>query len=92
MIRSDELILTHDSAAARRRRWSWALGFLALITCPCHVPLLALTLSGTAAGALLTAHFDVALMLFTGAFLLFALRRHLGLARQGDRRPMTLSH
>ncbi|MBA3494207.1 MAG: mercury resistance protein [Gammaproteobacteria bacterium] len=70
MIRSDELILTHDSAAARRRRWSRALGFLALITCPCHVPLLALALSGTAAGALLTAHFDAALMLFTAAFLL----------------------
>ena len=70
MIRSDELILTHDSAAARRRRWSWALGFLALITCPCHVPLLALSLSGTAAGALLAAHFDKTVMLFSVLFLL----------------------
>jgi len=70
MIKSDEFILTHDSAPTRRRRWSCALGFLALITCPCHVPLLALALSGTAAGALLTVHFDAALMLFTVAFLL----------------------
>lgn len=70
MIKSDEFILTHDSAPARRRRWSWALGFLAPITCPCHVPLLALALSGTAAGALLAAHFDKALMLFSVLFLL----------------------
>lgn len=70
MIKSDEFILTHDSAPARRRRWSCALGFLALITCPCHVPLLALALSGTAAGALLAAHFETALMLFSVLFLL----------------------
>jgi mercuric ion transport protein len=69
MIKSDELILTHDSAPTRRRRWSYAFGFLALITCPCHVPLFALALSGTAAGALLAAHFEAALMLFTVAFL-----------------------
>ena len=43
---------------------------LALITCPCHVPLLALALSGTAAGALLAAHFETALMLFSVLFLL----------------------
>ena len=38
--------------------------------CPCHVPLLALALSGTAAGALLAAHFDEAVMLFSVLFLL----------------------
>ena len=70
MIKSDELIRTRDPAPARRRRWSWALGFLALITCPCHVPLPALALSGTAAGALLAAHFDKTLMLFSVLFLL----------------------
>lgn len=68
MIKSDELILTH--APTRRRRWSCALGFLAFITCPCHVPLLAIALSGTAARALLAAHFDKALMLFSALFLL----------------------
>ncbi|MGH8647299.1 MAG: broad-spectrum mercury transporter MerE [Gammaproteobacteria bacterium] len=60
----------HDPSPARRRWWSYALGLLALVTCPCHVPLLALALSGTVAGALLTVHFDAALMLFTVAFLL----------------------
>ena len=70
MIKSDELILTHDSAPARRRLWSSALGLLALITCPCHVPLLALILSGTAAGALLAAHFETTLILFSVLFLL----------------------
>ena len=70
MIKTDELIRTHDPAPARRRQWSRVLGFLALITCPCHVPLLALTLSGTAAGALLAAHFDEAVMLFSVLFLL----------------------
>jgi mercuric ion transport protein len=92
VIKSDELISTHDSAPTRRRRWSCALGFLALITCPCHVPLLALALSGTAAGALLAAHFDKALMLFSVLFLLRCVCRHLGLARQGGRWPMTPSH
>ena len=70
MIKSDEFVLRYDSAPIRRRRWSCALGFLALITCPCHVPLLALALSGTAAGALLAAHFDEAVMLFSVLFLL----------------------
>jgi mercuric ion transport protein len=53
-----------------RRRWSYVLGLLALITGPCHVPLLALVLSGTAAGALLTGNFDAAVMLFSVLFLL----------------------
>jgi mercuric ion transport protein len=70
MIKSDEFILTQDSAPTRRRRWSCALGFLALITCPCHVPLFALAFSGTAAGALLAAHFDEAVMLSSVLFLL----------------------
>jgi mercuric ion transport protein len=70
MIKSDEFVLRHDSAPIRGRRWSYALGFLALITCPCHVPLLALALSGTAAGALLAAHFENAVMLFSVLFML----------------------
>ncbi len=72
MIKSDDLIRTRDPAPARHRRWNWALGFLALITCPCHVPLLALALSGTTAGALLAVHFETALMLFSVLFLLTA--------------------
>jgi mercuric ion transport protein len=55
---------------ARRRRGSYALMLLALLTCPCHVPILALALTGTAAGALLAEHFEAALGLFSFLFLL----------------------
>ncbi|MCA1852454.1 MAG: mercury resistance protein [Beggiatoa sp.] len=59
-----------DLATAQRRRWTYSLALLALLTCPCHLVLLAVLLSGSAAGALLTEHFDVALMFFSVLFLL----------------------
>jgi mercuric ion transport protein len=92
MIKSDEVILTHDSAPTWRRRWSRALGFLALITCPCHVPLLALTLSGTAAGALLATHFDEAVMLFSVVFLLSLCAAIWVWRGKGGRCPVTRTH
>lgn len=54
----------------QNRRSGYAMALLALLTCPCHLPLLALLLSGSAAGVFLTEHFGVALALFS---LLFAL-------------------
>ncbi len=70
MRQNNKVISTHGPRPAWRRRWSGAFGLLALLTCPCHVPLLALAFSGTVAGALLAAHFDAARMLFTVVFLL----------------------
>jgi mercuric ion transport protein len=70
MRQNNTVISTHDPGRTSLRRWSGAFGLIALVTCPCHLPLLAFALSGTAAGALIAAHFDAALMLFTVAFLL----------------------
>ena len=47
------------------------MGLLALLTCPCHLPILALLLSGTAAGALLSEHLLPAVALFSVLFIVF---------------------
>ena len=41
-----------------------------MITCPCHLLVFAVLLSGTALGALLEEHFTLTLVLFTVVFLL----------------------
>jgi len=53
------------ASSLERRLWVACARYLSL-----HLPLLAFALSGTAAGGLIAAHFDAALMLFTVAFLL----------------------
>lgn len=45
---------------------------LALVTCPCHLPILVVLLGGTALGAALSEHIGVALVAFTALFLLSA--------------------
>lgn len=53
---------------SRGRAYAW--GALALLTCPCHLPVVALLLSGTAAGAALSNHFGVAILGFAALFIL----------------------
>lgn len=48
----------------------WAA--LAVLTCPCHIPLLVAVLSGTAFGAFLSEHFAVAFLALTVLFFVFA--------------------
>lgn len=60
-----------DQNFGQQRRSGYAMALLALLTCPCHLPILVLLLSGTAAGAFLTEHFWVALGLFSLLFALF---------------------
>lgn len=55
-----------------RRFGGWLAGFLAVLTCPCHLPLYAILLSGTALGSLLSAITPATLMLFAALFLLLA--------------------
>ncbi|MBB4517489.1 mercury resistance protein [Paraburkholderia fungorum] len=54
-----------------RRMRGYAAAILAVLTCPCHLPLLLVLLSGTVAGGLLSAHVGGALALFALLFLLF---------------------
>lgn len=52
----------------RQRGYAWAT--LAALTCPCHAPLFALLLAGTAAGAFLNEYFGIVLALMSVLFLL----------------------
>ncbi|NMV39950.1 broad-spectrum mercury transporter MerE [Ralstonia insidiosa] len=45
-------------------------GGLAVLTCPCHLPILAVVLAGPTAGALLGAHWVIASRGLTGLFML----------------------
>lgn len=47
----------------------WAV--LAVLTCPCHLPLLALALGGTAAGTFIGTHQGLSALALSALFLLF---------------------
>ncbi len=47
---------------------------LAVLTCPCHLPILAAVLAGTTAGAFLGEHWGVAALALTGLFVLAVTR------------------
>ncbi|MBI4192269.1 MAG: mercury resistance protein [Betaproteobacteria bacterium] len=55
--------------SGRRSAGYYAMAVLALLTCPCHLPILLLLLSGTAAGAFITEYFAAALALLGVLFL-----------------------
>jgi mercuric ion transport protein len=73
-------------AASRAKRGGILWGTLAVVTCPCHLPILAVVLSGTALGALLQEHFTLTLVLFSALFLLslWAVTRALSATGPGD--------
>jgi mercuric ion transport protein len=56
----------------RWRAYTW--GVLAVLTCPCHLPLLAAVLAGTSVGAFVGDHWGVAALALTGLFVLFLVR------------------
>jgi mercuric ion transport protein len=45
---------------------------LAIVACPCHLPLLLVLLGGTALGAVLSEHMAIAFITFTALFVLSA--------------------
>lgn len=49
-------------------------GGLAVLTCPCHLPVLAFVLAGTTAGAFLSEHWVIAVLGLTGLFVLSVAR------------------
>lgn len=70
---------TSLSRGPRWRTWMW--GTLAVLTCPCHLPILLALLSGTVAGAFVADHVGVALLVLLVLFVL-ALLNALGRARR----------
>ncbi|HCR1518685.1 broad-spectrum mercury transporter MerE [Cupriavidus taiwanensis] len=49
-------------------------GVLAVLTCPCHLPILAAVLAGTTAGAFIGEHWGIAAIALTGLFVLSVAR------------------
>lgn len=52
---------------------TYFMGAIAVLTCPCHLPILILLLSGTAAGAFLSENVGLAALVLLPVFLLSAL-------------------
>ncbi|HDT0681343.1 broad-spectrum mercury transporter MerE, partial [Klebsiella pneumoniae] len=46
----------------------------AVLTCPCHLPILAIVLAGTTAGAFIGEHWGIAALTLTGLFVLSVTR------------------
>ena len=70
--------MPNPEASVSNSRWrGYAWGVLAALTCPCHLPVLALLLAGTAVGALISQHMALAVMVgvaLFGAFAALAMR------------------
>ena len=65
--------MTNTEPSASTSRWrGYAWGFLAVLTCPCHLPVLALLLSATAVGAVITQHMILAVTAGIALFGTFA--------------------
>ena len=59
---------THRAELSRNRR-GYVYVLLAVVTCPCHLPIFAVLLSGSAVGAFLSDHFGTALTIFSVLFI-----------------------
>ena len=62
--------VTTNSTSPVRGVMTYLMGMLAVLTCPCHLPILLLLLSGTAAGAFLQQNVGLAAILLLSVFLL----------------------
>ena len=58
------------SLETRKPLTGYLWGALAVLTCPCHLPILAVVLAGTTAGAFLGEHWGIAALGLTGLFVL----------------------
>ena len=54
----------------RQRIGSYLFAALALVTCPCHLPIWIAVLAGTTAGAFLSEHWVISALALTGLFVL----------------------
>lgn len=61
-------------STARNRISAYLFTALALVTCPCHLPILLALLAGTTAGAYLSENWGIAGLALTALFALFVTR------------------
>ncbi len=62
-----------NTASPVRAVMTYVMGAIAVLTCPCHLPILLLLLSGTVAGAFLSQNLGIAFLLLLPVFLLSAI-------------------
>ena len=74
-----------NGSKPRRRAYAW--GVLAALTCPCHLPVFAVLLAGTSAGAFIGDHGGIAAVALAGLFLL-SLARTIRALRETHERPV----
>ena len=67
-------LLLGGIAAALAGLAGYLWGALAVLTCPCHLPILAIVLAGTTAGAFIGEHWGIAALTLTGLFVLSVTR------------------
>ena len=63
---------TTNMASSARGVITYFMGAIAVLTCPCHLPILLVLLSGTAAGAFLAENLVLAAVLLLAVFVLSA--------------------
>jgi mercuric ion transport protein len=61
--------MTTVSGKSSQNRRGYLYATLAVVTCPCHLPILVLLFSGSAMGAFLTDHFATALTILSLLFI-----------------------
>lgn len=61
---------TVTDPTVRQRISAYLFTALALVTCPCHLPILLALLAGTTAGAYLSEHWGIAALALTALFAL----------------------
>ncbi|WFC40268.1 broad-spectrum mercury transporter MerE [Pseudoxanthomonas sp. SE1] len=66
--------LQRTSSQGRRPIAGYLWGALAVLSCPCHLPILAVVLAGTTAGAFLGEYWGVAALALIGLFVLSVAR------------------
>lgn len=59
-----------DGGGSRRTWRAYAWGVLAVLTCPCHLPILVAVLAGTTAGAFIGEHWGITALALIGLFAL----------------------
>lgn len=80
-----------DTASPIRKAMTGVTAFLTVLSCPCHIPILLVLLSGTAAGAFLSENTGTAVMVLLVIFLISLVATFRLLDKSGNDRQ-TIAH
>jgi len=83
---------TTNTTSPVRGVMTYFMGAIAVLTCPCHLPILILLLSGTAAGAFLSENLGLAVLILLPIFLLSAIATWRLLDKSDSDKPANTCH